>query len=393
MLPEGGAISIDSPWGSGKTWFARNWEHGLRDAGYEVLYVDAFKMDYLEDPFLFIVGELLSLAKEEEPKRALLEAGARLGKIILPTLGKLAVTTAAKFALGEAGLDILGDAADKVIDQASETAQREVEKKLEEYESEKTTAAAFKSRLHDLAASRSKPIVVLIDELDRCRPDFAVNTLERIKHFFEVPGIVFVLFVNRSQLHASIKGAYGQEIDADSYLRKFLLFSLQLPNSTMQGDMNALYASQVLKEYGLRQTSGTQTFAEEFGALATFLNLQLRDVERGCALYALGQPIEDSSAFAAWLIAVKLWRPDLYARIASGDKSVYHAIAPAWQELKKPHDFFIVPVAFELLAAHARDFDPPLNEKDRRALGDMFNGARPERILTIMLKKLDLNVS
>jgi hypothetical protein len=392
-LHEGGAISIDSPWGSGKTWFARNWERSLRADSYEVLYIDAFKMDYLEDPFLLIAGELLSLAKGEETKRALLEAGARLGKIILPTLGKLAVATAANFAFGEAGMNVLGDAADKVIDKASEAAQKEVEKKLEDYQNEKKTAAAFKERLQDLAKNRSKPIIVLIDELDRCRPDFAVKTLERIKHFFEVPGIVFVLLVNRSQLHASIRGAYGQDIDADAYLRKFLLFSLLLPKWSQQGDMNHRYAAEVLKEFGLQDTAGVRTFAEQFGALATHLNLQLRDVERACALFALGQPINLSAAFAAWLVAVKLWRPDLYARIAAQDATVYVDLNTAWHASQKPFDSFIAPIALELLGAHKRDFKPPIPAETLHALRGMFPDLTPSRILPFMVNKLDLGVA
>jgi len=59
-----------------------------------------------------------------------------------------------------------------------------------------------------------------VDELDRCRPDFALGLLERIKHLFDVEGIAFVLLVNRSQIEGYIRTVYGNA-DAEAYLLKF----------------------------------------------------------------------------------------------------------------------------------------------------------------------------
>lgn len=266
MLPEGGAIAIDAPWGSGKTWFARNWQLELERDGHEVLYVDAFASDYVDDPFLMLAGELVTAAKKQQSTAAasIVEAGARVGKAILPATAKFVASAAGKWIAGEAASDKLVETLGDAVEGAGDLLAKQIEKKLAGYEAEKQSVVAFRESLTTFTAARTNPMVVLIDELDRCRPDFALRTIERIKHFFEVPKLVFVLLFNRSQLCASIQGAYGPNFDADGYLRKFLLFSLMLPKIYEQSssDHNSRYCSQVLKAYGFPDAQNHLSFAE-----------------------------------------------------------------------------------------------------------------------------------
>ena len=71
----------------------------------------------------------------------------------------------------------------------------------------------------------------IIDELDRCRPTFAIELLERVKHIFDVPNIVFVFGINRAELVKSLESIYG-EIDAGTYLRRFFDMEFVLPEPT-----------------------------------------------------------------------------------------------------------------------------------------------------------------
>ena len=64
-----------------------------------------------------------------------------------------------------------------------------------------------------------RPLVVVIDELDRCRPDYAISLLEIVKHFFSVPNIHFILGVNLDALCHSVKVRYGESFDGRGYLR------------------------------------------------------------------------------------------------------------------------------------------------------------------------------
>ena len=85
-------------------------------------------------------------------------------------------------------------------------------------------------------ANRGVPwrIVVIIDELDRCRPDYAVGFLETVKHIFEVDHVTFVIAVNREQLVESMRGVYGAGFDAEKYLERFGDVRLRLPETSRE---------------------------------------------------------------------------------------------------------------------------------------------------------------
>ncbi len=72
-------------------------------------------------------------------------------------------------------------------------------------------------------------LVIFIDELDRCRPNFAIEMLERIKHYFEDDRVIFIVSVNREQLIHSISKYYGMNFDSTGYLDKFFDWNIYLP--------------------------------------------------------------------------------------------------------------------------------------------------------------------
>ena len=78
----------------------------------------------------------------------------------------------------------------------------------------------------------SSRIVVIIDELDRCRPDYAIRFLETIKHVFEVAHVTFLLAIDKNQLTHSLRGVYGGDFDAEKYLERFGDVWLKLPESS-----------------------------------------------------------------------------------------------------------------------------------------------------------------
>lgn len=72
-----------------------------------------------------------------------------------------------------------------------------------------------------LLKERGNRLVILIDELDRCKPSYAACLLERIKHFFNNDSVTFVFSVNLSELQHTIKQHYGRDFDAYRYLGRF----------------------------------------------------------------------------------------------------------------------------------------------------------------------------
>ena len=76
--------------------------------------------------------------------------------------------------------------------------------------------------MSDCIREKADKLVIFIDELDRCRPNFAVQLLERIKHYFCVENVIFVLSINSAELVNTVKTVYGQNFDGYRYLDRFL---------------------------------------------------------------------------------------------------------------------------------------------------------------------------
>lgn len=79
-------------------------------------------------------------------------------------------------------------------------------------------------------------LVIFIDELDRCRPTFAIEMLERIKHYFDDDRIIFIASINREQLIHSISKYYGMYFDSTGYLDKFFDWNIYLPELDIRFD-------------------------------------------------------------------------------------------------------------------------------------------------------------
>lgn len=83
-------------------------------------------------------------------------------------------------------------------------------------------------------------LVIFIDELDRCKPSFAVSLLERIKHYFTDDRLTFLFSVNQDQLQHTIKSYYGNGMNGSKYLEKLFDISVPLPEANLQGYINSL---------------------------------------------------------------------------------------------------------------------------------------------------------
>lgn len=192
-LKEGAVLAIDAPWGEGKTWFGCQWARSLKKSGHQVIYIDAFEQDYIDDPFLLIAAEINSAFPTT---REFKKTTARALKILQPGITKKLLNLAGGIFLGNANLvEEVDKAIEGIIDDTAEETSKLIEKKLDAYVQEKETLNDFKEQLAEIARvnGNSKPVIIFIDELDRCRPNFAVQLIERIKHLFNVRNLVFVL--------------------------------------------------------------------------------------------------------------------------------------------------------------------------------------------------------
>ena len=219
----GFVLAINNKWGTGKTTFVNMWEQNLKNRGHRTLYFNAWENDFEDNPLTALMGELKSLttiATEPQFKSALKKA-ATLSKHIVPIVAR---ALADKYINTEG----LKEALEGVTKGLTDVFENEVYG----YAEKKRGIADFKKYLGEFIANtyEGKPLIFIVDELDRCRPNYAVSILEQIKHFFSVPNVVFVLSIDKVQLGNAVKGVYGSDfIDSEEYLRRFIDLEYSIP--------------------------------------------------------------------------------------------------------------------------------------------------------------------
>ena len=224
---DGFVLAINNEWGTGKTTFVKMWQQQLENHHFNTLYFNVWEHDFDSNPLAAILGELKTLVGDKEDTyKKLLKKGAIFSKKSLPALAKL----------------ILGSRIDtkEIVDLIKDSTEGVVEvlkDQIDEYAAKKKGLVEFRDELEVFIKENNdgKPLVFIIDELDRCRPNYAVEVLEQIKHFFSVPGIVFVLSIDKKQLAHAVRGVYGSEhINADEYLRRFIDLEYRIPEPSIK---------------------------------------------------------------------------------------------------------------------------------------------------------------
>lgn len=214
------SLAIDSFWGSGKTTFVKKWEIELMKEGHKTIFLDAWENDYYIDPIIPLIGVLEPLLKLNKPSQD-------DWKPALMTIIKHLTQTFTGFN----------------IDNMVEDFQSISRENLITFNTLKEEKDLIIDSLSEI--SKEKKIYFFIDELDRCKPIFAINLLERIKHFLNIPNFVFIFSMDMTQLTASSEVIYGK-IDSDTYFRKFFNIIYHLPSPKTEE-----YFKFMLKNYEL----------------------------------------------------------------------------------------------------------------------------------------------
>lgn len=250
---EGFVLAVNGEWGLGKSFMIERWNKELEHAGHPVVMFNSWENDFTPEPLVAFVAELNSaLSKQfdrlpiaEELRKSWLK---KAKAVLVPTL-KVVGMAALKRGAG-VGIDEItnlyngsetnvGDAneEDSSFDtkEIAEKLAKAVDDELKSHSNVKSAIIDFKSRLGSLVkylegqSQVQLPIFVFIDELDRCRPDYAIKLLEGIKHLFGVPGIHFIVATNLSELAHSVRAVYGEKFSAERYLKRFFDMEYSLP--------------------------------------------------------------------------------------------------------------------------------------------------------------------
>ena len=241
-------------------------------------------------------------------------------------------------ALNHEDLDDAGEAVKSIVkgtsDAAGDILGGVISERLQNANKEKDALESFRENLKQLVQSandssgtdeKPTPLVIIVDELDRCRPPFALSILERIKHLFSVPGVHFLLVTHLPHLEQTVQGAYGLQ-RSQEYLEKFYQLRIRLPKpENPNEDQTMIYIRHLWDVLGiqLHQAGSDYSFCSDLSTLATAHNLQLRTLERilsNLALFAASQRGNDIliPGIIPALAVMRHIRPDDFEKALNG---------------------------------------------------------------------------
>ncbi|HSE38850.1 MAG TPA: P-loop NTPase fold protein [Blastocatellia bacterium] len=227
-------LNVDAEWGHGKTFFIDRLGKTIERYGMFSVTINAWADDHADDPLIAVMAAI----DQKISTLTKVSNSTKLAVKKLTAIGGRVAYAAAKGAVKQAAEKLVGaEAVGQVVQEIAQGAGREAGKTVEEiYDAEgkklfdkftqgKRSISDFKTQLSKVLESVTHnpctPLFVLIDELDRCRPTYAIALLERTKHLFDVDNIIFVFATNADQLRHSIAAAYGSTFDASRYLHRF----------------------------------------------------------------------------------------------------------------------------------------------------------------------------
>ena len=309
-------ISIHGYWGTGKTFLLKRWQKDLESQNSKAIYFNAWEDDFCDDPLVAIIGQVSGYFKDSSFK----SFADKVTDVAIPLLWQNIRSTLER----SIGITL-------ALDQVKNLRQDP----LESYLSQRAKKDELKSCLTELSAKvrdeTGHPMVFIIDELDRCRPTFAIELLERVKHIFDVPDLVFVIGINRDELSRSLLSIYGN-IDSDVYLRRFFDIEFALPEVDAEK-----FGKHLMQKYGLSEFFDTlskgansNVHAQEFGMMNSYLpalwgrlGLSLRDIDHCVRMIALvGKNLKPRFFMYPWLlgllVTLKIKNSSLYRQFIQG---------------------------------------------------------------------------
>jgi hypothetical protein len=315
-------LAIDSPWGTGKTTFIRMLKGYLELRGTACLYFNAWETDFTTDPLIAFLGEMDDLLKAHKQKPELLDKTKKIATLI----AKRVLPVAGKIATG--GLLDLDSFTEKAI---AELVSDSVHDAVDVYLTEKKLIEVFHKSLSEtiekLKTGEEKAnLVVFVDEVDRCRPTFAVELLERIKHLFNIPNIIFIVSLDKVQLAVSLAAVYGVGINSNEYLRRFIDIEYMLPKANHKAFTNHLFNRFGFKEYFAERTdtefrNDRDHLEQTFSSLSDLFDLSLRAREQCFTMLRVAILTTPKDYYLypfllATLIVLKAATPFIYRRYA-----------------------------------------------------------------------------
>ena len=305
-------IPLNAGWGQGKTTFLKMWKQHLMNNDYKVMYFSAWESDYSDDVLTVILTELGHYISKNKSELQKVESALSDFKDLVLFGGKLLIKTGPDYlkkVLPDTGKEITESICDSFFE------------KITGDENYKNVLVKFKNKLEEFAEhlaicnDNKKPFVIIVDELDRCRPSYAIEFLEKIKHLFDVKNIIFVVGIDKKEVEKFIPAVYG-DINCNEYLQRFFDIEFNLP-----ANFNDSYLDTLFKRFDINLNEVIRK-DEAFNCktvlsdLFKMYNLTLREQNLciSCLAFALKQVMNKYiySIVLSFLIVLKIKKPELY---------------------------------------------------------------------------------
>lgn len=238
-------FALNGRWGVGKTFVLNLFEKRAEQyymsdpvmPQFLVFRYNCWEFDYYEEPLVAIVSSML----EEIEKKTWIIPGENKEKLkgILKEVRSICEKSAASVLEKQLGLE--PGAIQSVINaiKSGVTTGKDKAEKAKEYDENmgfNKALKALRKEVENLATDQT--VVFIVDELDRCLPEYMIKVLERLHHLFNGIANVQVIFsIDAEQLEHTVKQIYGPETDAKKYLQKFMQFELKLD----EGDFSSQF--------------------------------------------------------------------------------------------------------------------------------------------------------
>lgn len=243
-------IALSAEWGNGKTFFLNAWRNSilpevqkeqqdnssvqqdvnancsdkflLKENEIPCVYIDAWALEDLEDPLLAVsyeIQEQLSVYFDSTDNELLKSAFSLFNFKNMIKIGTAFVKDKIE------GYENVADAISETFVSSVEPIQYKGNSSKKFVDIISRIVAKIKDE------TNANSILIMIDELDRCNPEYIIKLLERIKNLFNIPGLVFVLAVNDKMLNFAVRNKFnGDDTLAKIFIQKFINLSISLPD-------------------------------------------------------------------------------------------------------------------------------------------------------------------
>ncbi|MDH2911244.1 KAP family NTPase [Kosakonia sp. HypNH10] len=279
-------IVIDGNWGTGKTEFSLKLQTYMIESSpsKKVIYIDAFKEDHCNDPLLSVTAAIAGALPEPTKKELIKKA--------IPAIkftGATALKATVSWVLKQEANDLSSEFHKAITD----TSDAAIENLINGHIESEEKINALKSKIKKI--TQDEKIVIIIDELDRCRPNFSIEMLEKIKHIFDIENLYFILITNLEQLKASVNHIYGGSVNSQSYLDKFIKYTLTLPETYKPDGQTAIHISlshwKALVNCSLDHENICRHLERQFEELLSIRALSLRETETFFRYFSVFQTV------------------------------------------------------------------------------------------------------